>query len=67
MSVSKSQIEASKRYIAKTYDDIKIRVSKGMREEYQKKAIECGYASFNSFVIDAINEKISKYTESEKK
>ena len=41
-------------------DDIKIRVPKGQREEYKEKARLLGYNSFNSFVVQAIEEKIER-------
>ena len=41
-------------------DDIKTRVPKGKREEYKEKARLLGYDSFNSFVVQAIEEKINR-------
>lgn len=65
MATTKAQIEASKRYILKTYDDIKLRVPKGKREEYKKIVYALGYESFNSFVISAIDEKIAREARNE--
>lgn len=62
MPVSEKQKEHSKNYIKNKLDDIKIRVPKGKREEYQQKAKALGYESFNGFVIKAIEEKIDKET-----
>lgn len=58
--VSKSQKKATSKYNAEKYDDIKIRVPKGKRAEYQEKAFQKGYSSLNKFTIDAIEEKINR-------
>ena len=60
MSVSKAQQEAVNRYLAKTYDDIKVRVQKGNRDLYKNIVSSLGYDSFNQFCIDAIEEKIKR-------
>jgi len=41
-------------YIAKTYDDIKVRVPKGEREKIQVLAKKNGFDSVNSFIVAAI-------------
>ena len=41
-------------------DDIKIRVPKGRREELKEDVKALGYTSFNSFVVEAIEEKIER-------
>lgn len=60
MAVSKAQQEAVNRYLSKTFDDIKLRVPKGKRDEYKKKVSELGYDSFNSFMISALDEKLER-------
>lgn len=60
MSVSEAQQKAVNKYLRNTFDDIKIRVPKGKREEYKQAAKSAGYESFNSFVIEAIDEKLGK-------
>lgn len=42
------------------YDRIIVNVPKGQKEIIEDKAKEKGYKSLNSFVVDAINEKIEK-------
>lgn len=44
---------SNEKYLAK-FDDIKLRVPKGRKEELKKTVAECGYDSLNSFIIDAI-------------
>lgn len=44
---------SNEKYLAK-FDDVKLRVPKGRKEELKKTAAECGYDSLNSFIIDAI-------------
>lgn len=58
MSVPEKQLEYAKTYFKK-FDDIKVRVTKGKREEY-KTAAEASGNSLNQFIIDAIEEKISR-------
>lgn len=60
MPVSEAQQKAVNKYLKNTFDDIKTRVPKGKREEYKEKARLLGYDSFNSFVIQAIEEKIER-------
>lgn len=52
MSVSKKQLGYAKKYQS-NFDDIKIRVPKGKREEY-KKAAEAAGKSLNQYIIDKI-------------
>lgn len=47
------------RWNAKTYDDIKIRVPKGEKAEMQAYAASIG-KSLNSFIVDAVREKMKK-------
>lgn len=56
--VSKAQQEAVNRYLAKTYDDIKLRAPKGAREGYKKAVASLGYTSFNAFMLQALDEKL---------
>lgn len=60
MPVSEAQQKAVNKYLRNTFDDIKIRVPKGKREEYKQSAKQAGYESFNSFVIEAIDEKLER-------
>lgn len=60
MSVSKAQQNAVNRYLSKTFDDIKLRVPKGTRDEYKKRVSFLGYDSFNSFMIQALDEKLQR-------
>lgn len=62
MPVSKAQQDAVNRYLSKTFDDIKLRVPKGKREEYKNQAAQLGYESFNAFMIQAMEEKIERET-----
>ena len=62
MSVSAAQQKAVNKYLSTTFDDIKLRVPKGKREEYKKIVSDLGYDSFNSFMIQALNEKIERET-----
>ena len=56
----KCAIAARGRYNAKAYDTIYLRVRKGEKEEIKQAAIQQGYQSTNSFIVAAINEKISR-------
>lgn len=60
MPVSEAQKRAVSKYLKNTYDDIKIRVPKGTREEYKKQVEKLGYESFTSFIIQAMDEKIER-------
>lgn len=42
------------------YDRIIVNVPKGQKQVIDSKAKQLGYKSLNSFVVDAINEKIEK-------
>ena len=50
---SQAQNKATQRYIKKAYDEIKIRVPKGAKEEY-KLAAEAAGKSLNQYIIDKI-------------
>ena len=58
MAVTKKQLEYANKYFEK-FDDIKVRVPKGRKEEY-KSIAEKAELSLNQFIIDAIDEKISR-------
>lgn len=60
MAYTEAQKKATIKYMKNNLDDIKIRVPKGKREEYKQSAKTAGYESFNSFVIEAINEKLER-------
>lgn len=60
MSYSVSQNKATQKYIKNNYEEIKIRVPKGKKEQYKKLAAEKG-CSLNSFVINLL-ENSSKNT-----
>ena len=50
---SQAQNKATQRYIKKAYDEIKIRVPKGKRDEYKQAAEDAG-KSLNQYIIDKI-------------
>jgi predicted HicB family RNase H-like nuclease len=52
---TEAQAKAIKEYL-KNFEDIKVRVPKGKRDEYRKLALEKGYSSLNQFIIDAIEK-----------
>lgn len=56
---SQGQKEATAKYNAKAYDEIKIRVKKGNKEVIKSAAEQEG-KSLNSFINEAIDEKINK-------
>ena len=58
MPVSKKQLEYAKKYQGK-FDDIKIRVPGGKREEYKQYAGTIG-TSLNKLVIDLLEKEINK-------
>lgn len=61
MAVTKAQREATDRYIEKNnLVEIKFRVTDTKRTEYKDKASVLGYNSMNQFIIDSIDEKISR-------
>ena len=59
MTVSKAQMDATARYEAKTYDKVLVRMPKGKKAEIEK-AIAGTSGSVNSFINEAINEKLKK-------
>ena len=59
MATSKSQLNASKKYISEKLDEIKLRVPKGEREIIKSHA-EKMWQSLNGFVRRAIEETIER-------
>lgn len=55
--VSQAKKEANKRYVKKTYEEIKIRVSKGQKEIIQQHAFSMN-ESTNAFINRAIEYSI---------
>lgn len=53
---SQAQNKATQKYIKNAYDEIKIRVQKGKKEEYKELAANAG-KSLNQFIIDCIEER----------
>lgn len=51
MPYSASQNRATQRYVAKNYEPITLRVKKGEKEKYMKKAEAAG-KSLNQYIID---------------
>lgn len=60
MAYTEASKNATMKYMKKNLDDIKIRVPKGTRDEYKTAAAALGYSSFNSFIIQAIEEKLER-------
>lgn len=59
MSYSISQNKATQKYIKNNYEEIKIRVQKGKKEQYKKFAKEKGY-SLNAFITNIIDRTIDE-------
>lgn len=57
MPVSKAQQRAVTRYMKENYDEIKVRVPKGKKEEIQARADADGL-SVNAWIGQAIEEKL---------
>jgi len=64
MPVSDAKKKAMEKYLDK-FDDIKIRVEKGKRDEYKKFAAQKG-VSLNSLIIYLLEKEIEKSNTSEK-
>ena len=58
--MAKASTKAQMRYQAKTYDRITIYVPKGDKERIQSHAFMVHNASMNSFITQAIEEKIAR-------
>lgn len=54
---TEAQNKATQKYIKNTYDDIKIRVPKGMREKYKNHA-ESKNTSLNKLIIELLDKDI---------
>ncbi len=59
MPASKAQQRAVSKYMKENYDEIKLRVEKGRKAEVKAHAETQG-VSLNSFINDAITEKIER-------
>lgn len=59
---TKAQAAAAKKYHQR-FDEIKIRVPKGGKEEWQAFIRECGFTSMNDFVIQAMENYKAKINE----
>lgn len=60
MPASKAQMKAVAKYQKSHYDDVKIRVPKGKREEIKERLTALGYDSLNSFAYQAFIEKLER-------
>ena len=60
--VSKAGIKAREKYNSSKYDDLRVRVPKGIKEKIQIHAKKCG-ESLNSFINRAANETIERDNE----
>jgi len=61
MAVSKAQQKAVAKYNAKAYDRIELKVAKGKKDVIKDAAQKQG-ESLNSFINNAINEKLERDT-----
>ncbi len=59
MAYSEAQNRANQKYLKKAYDQIAIRVPKGVREQWKKAADDSG-KSLAVFITEAVEEKIRK-------
>ena len=57
MSYSVSQNKATQKYIKNNYEEIKIRIPKGKKDQYKQLASKKGL-SLNSFVIDLMEQSL---------
>lgn len=62
MSYSISQNKATQKYIKNNYEEIKIRVPKGKKDQYKELASKKGL-SLNSFVVDLMEESLLNATD----
>lgn len=65
MAVSKAQQKATNKYISKAYDRINLTVPKGDKAVIQAHAEAHGHNSVNSFINEAIAEKMAREIEKE--
>ena len=59
MAVSKAQQKAVSKYMKENYDEIKVRVPKGLKDEIKAHA-EARGESANGFIARAISEQIQR-------
>lgn len=59
MPASEAKIRATEKWNTKTYDEIKIRISKGQRQAIKDFAEAHGY-SVNAFILEAVAEKMER-------
>lgn len=52
--------EYDKNFVKEHYDQINFKAKKGKKEELKRHIFEFGYKSVNSFINEAINEKIER-------
>ncbi len=57
MPISKARHRANEKWNAKAYDEIKVRVTKGKKEEWQAAAKRAGI-SLNAYILEAVEAKI---------
>ena len=57
--MGKTSVAVKEKYNKKAYDDIRLRVKKGKKEEIQARAEELG-KSLNSYVVDLIEKDLKK-------
>ena len=62
MAISKAQIKATTKYVKANYDEIKLRVPKGYKDEIKAEASIAG-ESVNEYVKTAIDMRIAQRTE----
>ncbi|WP_240353121.1 transcriptional regulator [Cohnella algarum] len=56
----KASTRAKNKYNAANYDKFLVVTPKGKKDDYAEHAKKHGYASLNSFVVQAIEEKIQR-------
>lgn len=64
--MGKAQTRATNKYISKVYDRFNLTVPKGEKEIIQNHAAAHGYKSVNSFIYEAITEKMAREKEEDK-
>lgn len=61
MAISKAQIKATTKYVKANYDEIKLRVPKGYKDEIKAEASAIG-ESVNEYVKTAIDMRMNERT-----
>lgn len=59
MAYKPSQSKAVTKYIAKNYDQVSLRIPKGIREKYKAYAESQG-KSLNALIIELLDERMSR-------